>query len=92
MVIDPWMQPDPGYTNARIQVRTGSFPEKVNALKEFFSGDDRRDIGGFELWICASCGYSEFYAKDTAELLKAADEGVEGIRRVGPPDTTGEYR
>jgi len=40
----------------------------------------RTHVGSYETWICASCGYTEWYARDPAHLLeklsKLPDSGV----------------
>jgi predicted nucleic-acid-binding Zn-ribbon protein len=39
-------------------------------------------IGTFESWICAACGYTEFYAKDLHDLERFAAEQPNDIRIV----------
>ena len=42
--------------------------------------EDRTPVGFYETWICAGCGYTEWYAKDPENLLerlsKIRDSGV----------------
>jgi predicted nucleic-acid-binding Zn-ribbon protein len=49
----------------------------------------RTEVGSFETWICAGCGYTEWYAKDPEHLLeKLAKRRDSGVRVVdGAPET-----
>lgn len=41
-------------------------------------------VGTFETWICAACGFTEWYAQDAAELLdRLARIPGSGVRVVG---------
>ncbi len=42
----------------------------------------RVDVGSFEAWICNGCGYTEWYAKDFAQLAYLADDYDSGVRMV----------
>jgi predicted nucleic-acid-binding Zn-ribbon protein len=39
-------------------------------------------VGGFESWICAACGYTEFYAKDLGDVDALAARRPEDVRIV----------
>lgn len=46
------------------------------------------DVGHFEAWICAACGFTEWYAKEANEgLAKLAAQRNSPIRLI---DTTGQ--
>lgn len=41
-------------------------------------------VGTYETWICAGCGFTEWYAQDAAELLdRLARIPGSGVRVVG---------
>jgi len=40
------------------------------------------EAGGFESWICAACGYTEFYAKDLGDVDRLAAEHPKDVRIV----------
>jgi predicted nucleic-acid-binding Zn-ribbon protein len=39
-------------------------------------------IGSFESWICAACGYTEFYAKDLGDVDALAAARPDAVRIV----------
>jgi len=39
-------------------------------------GGDKENIGQFDCYICATCGYSEFYAQNLHGLVHAPHAGV----------------
>jgi predicted nucleic-acid-binding Zn-ribbon protein len=41
-----------------------------------------KSFGRFESWICAACGYTEFYAKDLGDVDKLTAERPEDVRIV----------
>ncbi len=68
---------------------------KVWQLDNFQGADMRRMrvfelIGFFDVFICAACGYTEFYARDFDDLAVDAEAGINLIDRSG--DHAGPYR
>jgi predicted nucleic-acid-binding Zn-ribbon protein len=59
-----------------------TIPAVSVAVRGFFGGT--RVCGGFESWICAACGYTEFYAKDLDldDVDRLAAQWPEDIRIV----------
>jgi predicted nucleic-acid-binding Zn-ribbon protein len=54
---------------------------------------DTKVIGRFESWICAACGYTEFYAKDLADVDALASQWPEDVRIVDSTvPRTGPFR
>lgn len=49
----------------------------------------RAAIGGFELWVCSTCGLTEWYARDAMKALellaKYGGHGVRIVERPGDP-------
>jgi len=44
----------------------------------------RSEIGSYETWICAACGYTEWYARDPEQLMgRLAVTPGSGVRLVG---------
>lgn len=63
--------------------------DKPGGAMGFFDVSQQPDCGHFDAYICAMCGYSEFWADDFAEIQANPEDGVHFI------DTTpqqGEYR
>ena len=57
----------------------------------FGLGDDV--VGRFESWICAACGYTEFYAKDFGDVDKLAAKHSDDVRIVdGTIPARGPFR
>ena len=91
-VIDPWRQPTLDDYTSRI-VRVFSFapvPGRLGkAIGRFIQeARGRRAFGTFELWVCGDCGFSELYANDYAKLRELVEQGVEGVKRLSPPDSS----
>jgi len=51
----------------------------------------RSHIGRYETWICAGCGYTEWYAKDYKALLEKLAQTNDGVR-VATPGAASPYR
>jgi predicted nucleic-acid-binding Zn-ribbon protein len=53
----------------------------------------RSHVGRYETWICAACGFTEWYAKDAQALLdKLASIPRTGVRVVGGDAPRRPYR
>ena len=76
IVVAELRQPFPG-TIARLipALALNTMPEPSDALVV-------KKVGGFESWICAACGYTEFYAKDLGDVDRLAVEHPEHVRIV----------
>lgn len=52
----------------------------------------RAAIGSFEIWVCSSCGLTEWYARDANRALELlAKMGTQGVRIVEQP-SSGPFR
>jgi predicted nucleic-acid-binding Zn-ribbon protein len=76
IVVDELRQIAPG-VNARpvpaLAWETNSGPLGAPEVKQ---------VGSFEAWICAACGYTEFYAKYLWDIDKLAAERPDDVRIV----------
>ena len=89
LVVNPWRQPDARYTNSTNVMRVTSVETQG---KGFLSLGSRVDVGDFELWVCATCGYSELYAAGAESLADLARQGNPEVRRVAVKGEGGAYR
>lgn len=82
-VIDDVRQPNHEHRNGTHPLHVTSLPCHARAVGIDEDNQYRADVGGFEAWICAACGYTEWYAKDFARALElyVAQRG-EGVRVV----------
>lgn len=54
---------------------------------------ERMVAGKFEAWVCASCGYTEWYAKEmNEELEKMSNVPGSGVRRIRREKERGPFR
>lgn len=54
---------------------------------------EAKTLGSFESWICAACGYTEFYAKDLGDVDELAAQHPADVRIVDSTDQTkGPFR
>jgi predicted nucleic-acid-binding Zn-ribbon protein len=71
-------QPNHRYSNSVVNFHITS----VRLIDEGGS-ESRHDVGAYETWSCAACGYTEWYAQDKDGVLerlsKVADSGVRVI-------------
>jgi predicted nucleic-acid-binding Zn-ribbon protein len=44
----------------------------------------RLHAGTFEAWVCAQCGFTEWYARNANKMLEHLAEQKLGVRRVQP--------
>jgi predicted nucleic-acid-binding Zn-ribbon protein len=52
----------------------------------------RTEVGQYETWICAGCGYTEWYAKDPEHLLEKLSKTPATGVRVVDSTANGPYR
>lgn len=67
-VVDEVRQPLHEYSNTITPLRVSTFKvpcDEVGAL----GNSHRTEVGSFEAWICASCGLTEWYAKDVVDVF-----------------------
>src|SRR5262245_11168854 len=54
------------------------------------------EVGTFEAWVCANCGFTEWYAKDVndtlAELAKHPETGIRLVDASNSQGTRGPFR
>jgi hypothetical protein len=61
-------------------------------LLAFFETRETAPVGRFEAWVCAACGYTEWYARALKELFDLANAGRGGARLVDGGAGEGPYR
>jgi predicted nucleic-acid-binding Zn-ribbon protein len=63
------VQPDPNSSNGthRLAITCSYVPTNNDS---FFGDYERAVAGAFEAWICAGCGYTEWYAKLDAKAVQ----------------------
>lgn len=63
------------------------FPMVVTAV------EGRYEAGKLELWVCARCGFSEWYAKEANDMLRAlAGMPGSGVRWIDTTPQRGPFR
>ena len=69
-VVDEVRQPAHDSSNVivKMSVTTASVPALDVGLRD--DNIHRAAIGSFEAWICSSCGFTEWYAKDFVEAFE----------------------
>jgi predicted nucleic-acid-binding Zn-ribbon protein len=87
-VVDPVKQPDPARVARPLVPATGL------VLSEGAEAVLPVEAGTFQAWICAKCGYTEFYARDANEVLEIlAQLRNQGVRIVENESVSkGPYR
>jgi hypothetical protein len=76
-------QPDPESSNGvnLFRVFTANIPQAASGAKDGTSY--RTHVGDYETWICAACGFTEWYARDPEHLLqKLSTMKSSGVRVV----------
>lgn len=54
---------------------------------------ERLDAGFFEAWVCSACGFTEWYARESNEVLaRLAQHADTGVVYLDGGDPTGPYR
>ena len=86
------LQPDSDSVQTRSLHVTAAEGEKKS--KAFFSpAQERVEVGFFQVVICASCGYTEWYANDFDHLKELQHRPELGVRLVNSdPGDTKPYR
>lgn len=81
-------QPDDDSQNHRhpLAVMTVLVSKQVTGASR--GTDWRTEAGTFETWICAACGFTEWYAKDPERLLQLLASLKEDVRIVDSSTTT----
>ena len=73
-------QPDHQYQNSIVRFSVTTVATAGHGILSKEGNEDRTPVGFYETWICAGCGYTEWYAKDPENLLerlsKIRDSGV----------------
>lgn len=81
-VIDPVTQPnDPSHAIERFVVVARETSPGVRSV-----------AGRYEVFVCAGCGYTEWYAKDLANLQYFAADPSYGVRLLEGGGSHGAYR
>ncbi|WP_326559161.1 hypothetical protein [Micromonospora sp. NBC_01796] len=92
--VDPFMVPDPDSGNV-----VKLLPGVTRLASGSAIGEEMRkriEAGRFEVWICAACGYTEWYALDVNDMLGWLSQNPRsGVRHhdadaSGRSDTVGE--
>jgi len=66
-VVDEVRQPEHEYANRIVPLRVSTFAVPSSEVGLATGNEYRTEIGSFEAWICASCGLTEWYAKNVVE-------------------------
>jgi predicted nucleic-acid-binding Zn-ribbon protein len=69
LVIDKVRQPSHHYSNDILEVHLTCLPCPSAKLGLEGHNDKRAAVGTFEAWVCTSCGYTEWYAKQFQQAL-----------------------
>jgi predicted nucleic-acid-binding Zn-ribbon protein len=76
-------QPDGEFSNVIHPFVITTVPLGKDAVGAKSGTRHRTHVGTYETWICAGCGYTEWYAKDPEQLLeKLARMPASGVRVV----------
>jgi predicted nucleic-acid-binding Zn-ribbon protein len=68
---------------AELRDDTGDFPHRARPVPVVaWNVGPISTIGRFESWICAACGYTEFYAKDLGDVDELAAQLPNDVRIV----------
>ncbi len=82
-VIDEVAQPAQESINLVIPLAVTTLETASDTVGLLTDNKYRAVIGRYQAWICASCGFTEWYAKDFEEHLEAAVRArVRGVRLV----------
>ena len=66
---------------------------KALGLPHKWHDGPRTDVGAFQTWICAQCGYTEWYAQDPERILeKLAAVPDSGVSVVVDPEEGAPFR
>lgn len=57
-------QPDHDSANVIVPLHVSTFALPADEVGVSTGNSHRTMVGGFEAWICSSCGFTEWYAKD----------------------------
>lgn len=68
-VVDEVRQADLSSSNGIYPLNVSTFALAADELGVRTGNQHRTTVGTFEAWICASCGLTEWYAKDFAETF-----------------------
>ena len=82
--IDPLTVPDPRFANTTIPVPVG-LREVENPDADLLDRPAKlQQVGTFDVYVCARCGYSELWAKDIDDLgqLRRGIEGGAGTKVI----------
>lgn len=71
-LVDPFRVPGEAAQGHELAV----VPHQEGERAGLFAFAKVRPVGRFELWVCASCGYSELWAKDLEALRESVGDGV----------------
>ena len=69
-VVDEVRQPDYEYGNVIVPLAVTTFAMSAEEAGVATGNIHRAMVGSFEAWICASCGLTEWYAKNVGEAFE----------------------
>ncbi len=69
-VVDEVRQPDVDSANVIVPLSVSTFAIAADEIGVKTGNSHRTTVGTFEAWICASCGLTEWYAKDVGEAFE----------------------
>jgi len=82
----------PGSTNDAAPLPVAAFMVPADK-KGYFSFSTFVKVGTFEVWVCAQCGFTEWYAVDVNEKFdELAQRGDMDIRLVERDNSRGPFR
>ena len=73
-------QPNPRYSNSVVNFHITSV-----RLTDGAGSESQSDVGAYETWTCAACGYTEWYAQDKEGLLERLSKVADSGGRVVEP-------
>jgi predicted nucleic-acid-binding Zn-ribbon protein len=68
-VVNEVRQPETDSSNGIVPLRVSTFAIAADEIGVATGNSLRTTVGTFEAWICASCGLTEWYAKDVGEAF-----------------------
>ncbi|MGK3990109.1 hypothetical protein WME99_44105 [Sorangium sp. So ce136] len=79
-------QPDEQSSNTILCFRVATVPVSAKTVGTKQGTPHRTEVGAFQTWICAACGFTEWYALDPEALLgKLAAMPGSGVQVLDTP-------
>jgi predicted nucleic-acid-binding Zn-ribbon protein len=69
-VVDEVRQPEHDSSNGVVALSVSTFAIAANEVGVKTGNIYRTTVGTFEAWVCASCGLTEWYAKNVGEAFE----------------------